>query len=179
MTLMPVSKTSTLVRLVDERRRGRGGSGRCFLALTGPASSTGCTDDVEDAAERGWTDRHHDGAAGVGDVHAAHEAVGGVHGDGADGRLAEVLRDLEHQVVLLVAEARVGDGKRVQDPRQLAGRELDVDDGTDDLSDLALRQRGGGGMDVDSGRLDEEEGAAVGSFSLAFRFEPEGARRAH
>jgi hypothetical protein len=30
----------------------------------------------------------------------ADEAVGGVHGDGADGVLAEVLRDLEREVVL-------------------------------------------------------------------------------
>ena len=43
------------------------------------------------------------------DFHAAHEAVGRVHRDGADRRLAEVLRDLEHEVVLLVRDARVGE----------------------------------------------------------------------
>ena len=41
MTLMPVSKISTLVALLDERRRRRGESAMGFLAPTGPRSSTG------------------------------------------------------------------------------------------------------------------------------------------
>ncbi len=38
--------------------------------------------------------RHHDRRARVGHFDAAHEALGGVHGDGAHHRLAQVLRDL-------------------------------------------------------------------------------------
>ena len=71
-------------------------------------------------------------------LHAAHEAFGRVHRDRAHGALAEVLRDLEHEVVRLVADAtgwsRVS---AVSSVGQLAGRELDVDDGADDLGDLA------------------------------------------
>ena len=47
------------------------------------------------------------GAPGVAHFHPADEAVGGVHRDGADGVLAEVLRDLEREVVLGARDAGV------------------------------------------------------------------------
>ena len=100
MTLMPVSKTSTFVDWSWNVGRRRW-MGDVRFALTGPASSTGCADDVEDAAEALGADGHRDRAAGVADFHAADEAVGRVHGDGADRVLAEVLGDLEREVVLL------------------------------------------------------------------------------
>ena len=59
-------------------------------------------DDVHDAAERAGADRHRDRLAGVDDFLAAHEAFGGVHGDGAHGDFAEMLGDFEHQPVALV-----------------------------------------------------------------------------
>ena len=85
------------------------------------------------------------GRAGVDHVLAADQALGGVHGDGAHGVLAEVLGDLEHQAEGL-ARPLVGVGglQRVQDRRQVAV-ELDVDDGADDLGDAALL--GGFGAD--------------------------------
>ena len=49
---------------------------------------------VEDAPERDVADRHGDRAAGVDDLHAAGQAVGGVHGDRADAVVAEVLLHL-------------------------------------------------------------------------------------
>ena len=49
---------------------------------------------VEDAPERDVADRHGDRAAGVDDLHAAREAVGGVHGDRAHAVVAEVLLHL-------------------------------------------------------------------------------------
>ena len=75
-----------------------------------------------------------------------------VHRDGADGVLAEVLRDLEREVVLAGRDARVGQLERVQDLGELPVLELDVHDGPDDLHDLAFaagvgrgRIRGGHG----------------------------------
>ena len=88
-------------------------------------------DHVDDAAERLVADRHRDRRAGIGDVLAAHQAFGGVHRDGAHGRLAEMLRDFEHQAVALVLGL-----ERVQDRRQVTV-ELHVDDGADDLGDLS------------------------------------------
>ena len=88
-------------------------------------------DDVDDAAERAGADRHHDRRAGVGDFLAAHQALGGVHRDGAHGGFAEMLRDFEHQAV-----AAVLGFDRVQNGRQMA-LELHVDDGADDLRDAS------------------------------------------
>jgi hypothetical protein len=92
-------------------------------------------DDVEDAAEAGVADGHHDGLAGVGDFHAAAQAVGRLHGDGAHGRLAEVLGDLEHDHALVLRDAQ-----RVEDLGEPPRGELDVDDGPDDLRDLPDRK---------------------------------------
>ena len=80
------------------------------------------------------------GLAGVGDLLAADEAFGGVHGDGADGGLAEVLGDLEDE-----AHAVVVGLERVQDLGQVVF-ELHVDDGADDLGDLADCCFGGHGV---------------------------------
>ena len=54
--------------------------------------------DVEDAAEHLLADGHRDRLAGVGEGHAALEAVGGGHGDRAHPAVAEVLLDFEHQL---------------------------------------------------------------------------------
>ncbi len=71
------------------------------------------------------------GRARIGHCGAADEAFGRVHGDGAHGVLAEMLRHFEHQAVAVV------DGlQRVQDGRQVAV-ERDVHHGADDLADLA------------------------------------------
>ena len=52
---------------------------------------------VEDAPERHVADRHRDRAAGVDDLHAAREAVGGVHRHRAHAVVAEMLLDLAHE----------------------------------------------------------------------------------
>ena len=52
---------------------------------------------VEDVALDLLADRHRDRLAGVDDLDAAHQAVGGLHRDGAHQVVAEVLRDLERQ----------------------------------------------------------------------------------
>ena len=64
-------------------------------------------------------------------VLAAHQALAGVHRDGAHGRFAEMLGNFEHQALALVLGLQ-----RVQDRRQVA-LELHVDDGADDLGDVS------------------------------------------
>ena len=88
-------------------------------------------DHVDDAPERAVADRNRDRLAGVGHLLAAHQAFGGVHRDGAHGRFAEMLGDLEHQALALVLGLQ-----RVEDRRQVAV-ELHVDDGADDLGDAS------------------------------------------
>ena len=105
----------------------------------GPGLVHRLADDVHDAAERAGADRHRDRRAGVGDVLAAHETFGRVHGDAAHGALAELLRDFEHEAV-----AAVRGLERVQNLRQVTV-ELHVDDGADDLRDAAGGLVGGVG----------------------------------
>ena len=79
--------------------------------------------------ERLVADRHRNRRAGVGDFLAAHQAFGRVHGDGAHGVFAQMLRDFEHEAIAVVRRLQ-----RVQNLRQMPV-ELHVDDGADDLGD--------------------------------------------
>ena len=54
--------------------------------------------DVEDTAECGFADRHHDRGAGVDRLDAARQPVGRGHGDAADPVVAQVLLDLAHDL---------------------------------------------------------------------------------
>ena len=62
------------------------------------------TEHVHDAAEGAVADRNRDRGAGGLDRHAAAQAVGRSHRDGADDAVAELLLDLEGQAGLGVAE---------------------------------------------------------------------------
>ena len=106
MTLMPVSKISTLT-LWSVNVGGVAVDRRRALGVDRAAAVDRLADDVEDAAEALRADRHRDRAAGVLHVHAADEAFGRVHRDRAHRAFAEVLRDLEREVVGLVADLRV------------------------------------------------------------------------
>ena len=86
---------------------------------------------VHDATQGAGTDRHRDGAAGVVGDQAALQAVGGTQRDGADDAVAQLLLDFQGDVGVV-------DLQRVVHLRHVAAREFDVDDGADDLNDLAL-----------------------------------------
>ena len=92
-----------LGRLVDEARRLAVDRER-LVALQRGAAVHGLADDVEDAAEDLFAHGHLDRLAGVLHVGPADQAVRGVHRDRAHGRLAEVLSDLEDEVVRLVRD---------------------------------------------------------------------------
>ena len=80
---------------------------------------------------RAGADGNGDRGAGVAHRLAAHQTVGNVHGDAAHRILAEMLGDFENEAL-----AVIGGFQRVQNFRQVAF-ELDVDDGADDLGDMA------------------------------------------
>jgi hypothetical protein len=99
---------------------------------------------VEDAPERALSHRHGDRAAGVAHLHAARQAVGGVHGHRADAVVAQVLLHLEHELRGAAVLAGLGllalgavplelDLERVVDLGQVLGREGDLDDHALDL----------------------------------------------
>ncbi len=96
----------------------------------------GVAGDVEDAAKDAFADGHRDRGAGVNDGHAADEALGGGHGDRAGDALAEMLLDLESQLFLATGDGEVH-GEGLVDRGNRVFRELDVNDGADDLDDFA------------------------------------------
>ena len=87
---------------------------------------------VHDAAQSLLADRHGDRLTGVDHLLAAHQAIRGVHGDGADCVLAEMLGDFEHEAVAVILGL-----ERVEDFRKMFG-ELHVDHGAHDLAHVAL-----------------------------------------
>mmetsp|Transcript_54995 Transcript_54995/g.130537 ORF Transcript_54995/g.130537 Transcript_54995/m.130537 type:complete len:367 (-) Transcript_54995:97-1197(-) len=126
--------------LVGERGRvgvdGHGG-GRALGAADGAALVDGLADDVDDAPEELGAGRHHDGGAHVDHLLPAGEALRGVHGNAAHGVLAEMLGNLEHD-----PDGVILDLERVEDGGELV-RELHVNDGADNLLDLADRAASG------------------------------------
>ena len=99
-------------------------------------------DDVHNAAKALLADGDRDRLLGVDDSLAAHKALGGVHRNRADGGLTQVLRHLEHQPHLVPLDL-----EGVEDGGQVAVK-LHVDDGTNDLRDLAGLGRHGGGRGI-------------------------------
>ena len=142
MTLMPVSRTSRVGVRSSTLGAGRW-IGQRSSVFDLAALVDRLAEQVEDAAERLLADGHGDRPAGVADLGAAREAVGGVHRHRADAVVAEVLLHLEHEravagVVssLLVAVALEVDLEGVVDLGQLV-RERDLDHDTLDLLDGA------------------------------------------
>src|SRR5665647_3183495 len=93
-------------------------------------------DDVDKAAERLLAHRHRHGLAGVDDVGAAREAVGGVHGDGPHLVVAEVLLHLADDLFALAVAVADPDLEGVVNGRDLVW-EPDVDHRADDLDHCA------------------------------------------
>ena len=97
----------------------------------------GFSDDVDDASKCSGSDWDGDGSAGVDAALSADETFGTVHGNRADGRLAQMLRHFQHQTRLAALHF-----EGVENRRQLAIK-LDIDDGADHSDDLAGGSDGG------------------------------------
>ncbi len=128
--LDPGDEDLGLGRLLDEF--GRGPVDRhAAVGVDRTALIDRLADHIENPAERLGADRHHDREAGIDDLGAAHQPVGGVHRDRAHGALAEMLGHFEHQ-----GAPGIIDLERGQNRRQFA-LEADIDDRADDLGDRA------------------------------------------
>ena len=89
------------------------------------------TDDVDDAAKSTGADGHLNGSASVNDTLASDETLSGVEGNGAHVVTTEMLGDLQHESAVDTLDL-----EGVENGRQVT-LELHIDDGTDDLRDLA------------------------------------------
>src|SRR3546814_107084 len=108
-----------------------GVNGRLQVSSDGTPFVDRFTDDVQDAAKRLGTYRHGNLRTRVTDFLTAGQAVGAVHGNGADSVLAKMLSHFKNQTLAVIVgfERRQNGGQTV--------REGDVDDSADDLADLA------------------------------------------
>ena len=110
MTLMPVTR----IALSVDWSTNSGASawiGETSVGADRAALVDRLADDVHDAAERLGADRNLDLRAGVVDLLTAGQTLGGVHRDGADDVLAEVLGDLEDEAVAVVVSLERGEDR--------------------------------------------------------------------
>ena len=135
-TLIPVSRISVLGSSWSNGGGSRWIPQRSVTFSEDGRHVQGLAEHVEHVALGDVAHRHRDRPAGVGDRGAAHQAVGRLHGDGPDHVVADVLRDLQGQRPGLAAQRHVH-VQGVVDAGHLLGRELHVDDGTDDPHDPA------------------------------------------
>ena len=138
MTLMPVSNILSLGGLLLERRRravDRPALGRRSPGWSGKSTGSPSTFSTRPsvAGPTGIVMR----LAEVDGRHAALQAVGGLHRDGAHAVLAQVLLHLGDDVDLSGPGPSALIAQRVVDRRQVPALELDVDDRPDDLDDAA------------------------------------------
>ena len=110
---------------------------RRSVALDGTGFVHRLADDIDDAPERAVADGNGDGLAGVGHLLPAHQAFGRVHGDGAHGGFAQMLRHFQHQALAVIVGFQC-----VQDFRQMAV-ELHVHHRAHHLRDVAGLVAGG------------------------------------
>ena len=97
MTLMPVSNISQLGRLLVECR-SMTVNGIALFVFDRAELVDRFADHVHHAAQRAASHGHGDRAALVDGLHAAHHAVGRLHGDAAHAAFAEVLLHFEDDV---------------------------------------------------------------------------------
>jgi hypothetical protein len=123
--------------LLFEGRRGAV-NGELFLGVDGAHFVHRLADDVEHAAQRFRAHRHHYRMAQADGFHAAHQAFGGLEGDGADASFADVLLDFANDIDGIErVEAFAGDADGGVDEGDLPFGELAVHGRTGHLDHLA------------------------------------------
>src|ERR1039457_3074768 len=118
---------------------GRGAvNGKLFLGVDGAHLVHRLADDVEHAAQRLRAHRHHDGMSEADGFHAAHQAFGGLEGDGADASLGDMLLDFADDIDGIErVEAFAGNADGGVDEGDLPFGELAVHGRTGHLDHLA------------------------------------------
>ena len=110
------------------KRGGGTVDGPAFLGLDRRAVIDGLAQKVENASETFLAHRHADGRTGINSFHAAHQAIGAVHGDAAHHIIADVLSNLGGDDLLPMLN---GDG--IAQGGQFPFRKADIQYRTDDL----------------------------------------------
>jgi peptide chain release factor 1 len=117
--------------LLDELG-GFGVDREALVSLDGTTLVNGVTSDVHDTAKSGGTNRNGDGSTSVLGGSTSDETLSTIHSNATDDVLSQMLGNLENELLAIVLSL-----KRVENGGELLSIELDVDDGTDDLVNLA------------------------------------------
>src|SRR5258708_4585385 len=100
------------------------------------------TDNVEYPTERSFAHRHRDWATSINRFHAAHHTIRGQHGNRAHATLAQMLLDFGNHIDWRGNVETFGhNAQSLMDRGQVFSCEFHVDDGSNDLHDVA---EGGG-----------------------------------
>jgi peptide chain release factor 1 len=102
-----------------------------LLVIDRTALIDGLTKDVHDTTESTRADRDHDREAGIVTRLATGKVISKIHGNATDGVVTDVHGNLENKT-----DIEVLDLKSVENSRNVTLSELDINDGTDNLSDL-------------------------------------------
>ncbi len=109
--------------------------GHVLVRIDRPQPVDGTADHIEHPPQTGIADRHLDGFARILDRHTPNETVCGIHTNRTNNPIAQVLSHFHNQVVLFIADRRIGYPQGRIDQWQLAFGKLDVYDVTDNLCD--------------------------------------------
>lgn len=93
----------------------------------------GLTNDVQDTSKRAVPDRDGDGSTRVDDLLATDETLSTVHGNATNGVFTKVLGNLKNESVTTLHILNL---KSVEDSREVLGSEVNVNNGTDDGTDV-------------------------------------------
>jgi len=118
------------------------------------------TNDVDDSAEGGGTDWDHNWVSGVEDVLASNDSLSGIHSNGSDGVLSQMLGNLKNQSVLSALNL-----ESVQNWWSIA-IELNVNHWTDDGGDSADHATRGGISHAATRNLTEHFSVPICKFDL-------------
>jgi hypothetical protein len=103
------------------------------IRLNRAAFIDGLTNDVQDTSKRAVTDRDGDGSTRVDDLLATDETLSTVHGNATNGVFTKVLGNLKNESVTTLHILNL---KSVEDSREVLGSEVNVNNGTDDGTDV-------------------------------------------
>ena len=103
------------------------------IRLDRAAFINGLTNDVQDTSKRAVTDRDGDGSTRVDDLLATDETLSTVHGNATNGVFTKVLGNLKNESVTTLHILNL---KSVEDSREVLGSEVNVNNGTDDGTDV-------------------------------------------
>ena len=103
------------------------------IRLNRAAFIDGLTNDVQDTSKRSVTDRDGNGSTRVDDLLATDETLSTVHGNATNGVFTKVLSNLKNEAVTTL---HILDLEGVEDSREILSREVNVNNGTDDSTNV-------------------------------------------